>query len=193
MNIADELQKLQQLHKIGALSAEEFAKAKQAVLNASSGEPIQEAGTVGVSSSGLPGSQASQPGLGYAAEWGLAGLLSGLTICLAFPISLILVGGVAAAYFMGGGWTRSDLEVTSTITFLAETVIIVLPALGLLDGLIGLATGRLRKSHLAVAGTVTALVALFFSILLMVATRQITNAMWKEQERREQVQPNLRQ
>jgi hypothetical protein len=43
-----------------------------------------------------------------------------------------------------------------------------------------------------VAATVTALAALFFSILLMVATRHIYNAMWQEQERREQVQPNLR-
>jgi hypothetical protein len=128
MNIADQLQKLQELHKSGALSAEEFAKAKQAVLNTPSGERIKEAGTVGVSSSGMSGGQAAQPGLGYAAEWGLAGVLGGLTICLAFPSSLILIGLGAAAYFMGGGWTRSDLELTSNITFLAEWAIIVLPA-----------------------------------------------------------------
>jgi hypothetical protein len=191
MHIADVLQKLEQLHKSGALSAEEFAQAKQAVLHATSGEPIQGAGTVGVSPSGTPGAQAAQPGLGYAAEWGLASLLSGLTICLAFPISLILIGLVAAAYFMGG-WERSDLELTSSITFLAEWVLIGLCALGLLDGLLGLATGRLRKHHLAVAGIMTTLVALFFLILLIIATRHIANAMWKEQERREQVQPNLR-
>jgi hypothetical protein len=192
MNIADELQKLQQLHQSGALSAEEFTRAKQAVLNAASGEQIKEAGTAGMSHSAMPGARASQPGLGYAAEWGLAGLLSGLTICLAFPISLILIGLGAAAYFMGGGWTRSDLELTSTITYLAEGAIILFSVGGLLDGVLGLATGRLRKHHLAVAATMTALVALFFSIMLMVATRQIGNAMWNEQERREQIQPNLR-
>jgi hypothetical protein len=148
--------------------------------------------TAGVSPPGMPGAQAAPTGLGYAAEWGLAGLLSGLTICLAFPISLGLVGGVAVAYFQGGGWTRSELEVTSTITFIAEWAIIALPALGLLDGLVGLATGRLRKSHLAKAGIMAAVAALFFSILLMVATRHISNAMWEEQERREKVQPNLR-
>jgi hypothetical protein len=177
MSIADDLQKLEQLHLSGALSEEEFARAKQAVLNAASGEPIKES---------------APPGLGYAAEWGLGGLLSGLTICIAFPISLMLVGGVAAAYFMGGGWTRSDLEVTSTITYVAEWAIIVFPAIGLLDGLAGLATGRLRRSQLAASAIATALVALFFSILLMVATRQIYNAMWQEQERREQVHPHLR-
>jgi hypothetical protein len=192
VNIADELQNLQQLHTSGALSAEEFARAKQAVLDAASGEPIQEAGTGGVSPFAAPGTQAAQPGLGYAAEWGLASLLGGLAICLAFPISLILIGLGAAAYFTGGGWTRSDLEITANITGLAEWAIIVLSALGLLDGLLGLATGRLRKHHLAVAGTMTALVALFFSILLMVATRHIADAMWKEQARREQVQPELR-
>jgi hypothetical protein len=145
-----------------------------------------------VSPSGAPGVQAVQSGLGYAAEWGLAGVLGGLAICLAFPISLILIGLGAAAYFARGGWTRSDLELTSNITFLAEWAIIVFSALGLLDGLLGLATGRLRKHHLAKAATGTALVALFFSILLMVATRHIADAMWKEQERREQVQPDLR-
>lgn len=39
MSIADELQKLQQLHSSGALSAEEYTKAKQAVLRAASREP----------------------------------------------------------------------------------------------------------------------------------------------------------
>jgi hypothetical protein len=192
MSIADELEKLQQLHTSGALSAEEFAKAKQAVLHAVFGDPSKEVDPGGVSPSRAAGAQAGQPGLGYAAEWGLASVLGGLAICLAFPISLILIGLGAANYFAGGGWAHSDLKVASTITMLAEGVIIALSALGLLDGLLGLATGRLRKHHLALSGTVTALVALFFSILLMIATLHIGDAMWKEQGRREQVQPNLR-
>jgi hypothetical protein len=44
MSIADELQQLRQLHESGALSDEEFAKAKQAVLNAALREPSKVAG-----------------------------------------------------------------------------------------------------------------------------------------------------
>jgi hypothetical protein len=45
MNIADELQKLQQLHASGALNDEEFAKAKQAVLNGT--PPARASGSEG--------------------------------------------------------------------------------------------------------------------------------------------------
>jgi formate hydrogenlyase subunit 3/multisubunit Na+/H+ antiporter MnhD subunit len=164
--------------------------------NVPRGDAIKAAGTASANLVGaLPSTGASPvtPGApSDAAEWGLAGLLSGIAICLAFPISLILIGLGAADYHKGRGWERSDLEVATTITFLAEWVLIGLPALGLLEGLFGLVTGRFRKSHLAKAGIVAALAALFFSILLMIATRHISNGMWKEQERREQARPQPR-
>jgi uncharacterized protein len=43
MNVADELQKLQQLHQSGAISDEEYAKAKDNLLNVPSGAPVAPA------------------------------------------------------------------------------------------------------------------------------------------------------
>jgi uncharacterized Tic20 family protein len=48
MNISEELQKLQQLHQSGAISDEEFAKAKARLLEGSAAPPLIDTGVVGM-------------------------------------------------------------------------------------------------------------------------------------------------
>jgi hypothetical protein len=147
-----------------------------------------------VSSAGSGEPQPIQPTGSHAAEWGLGALLSGIAISLAFPICLIVIGLLAAGYFAAGeGWTRSELQVATNITLLAEWVLIGLSALNLGTGLLGLAAACRRKQPvgMAVHGISACVPALFFSILLLVATQHVLNAMWKEQDRRDNLRERL--
>jgi hypothetical protein len=110
----------------------------------------------------------------HSGQWGLASLLLAGLVLLFFPLMIFLLFAAMTGAYEDPFVTSSDIDLGVTAVYLLAGSVLGLAVFALVCGVIGLLSGWFRRqaAGLAVAGTVTSLVAVAVAIiLLLVALR----------------------
>jgi hypothetical protein len=133
-----------------------------------------------------PGTSRPAPGR-HAFEWGLASMLTSMTLALLFPLSLIVIGLGGALASTWTYWDPDNLRLADVVAHIVGYLGITAAVLALLFAVFGLLRGMVGRQPLGacVGGLCGSVAALVLMVALMIIIGTASKEFYKELPRRQ--------